>query len=236
MFCQQALDAWRERIDNAMESDSESILRSRGEVFGARNLLSLIPEIVLALQAPELKSFCDSILGSEWGVVRGLYFDKPLEASWSLPWHQDMTIAVESNQLSSGHFCNPTQKAGVDHVEAPNWLLEKMLTIRIHLDPMTRTNGPMLVQPGSHRNGKYSKQALSLEAPVTLQCNAGDVLAMRPLLSHSSIMSLQGNQLRRRVVHLELSSCRELPDGYKWQRYQSITNLQTFRLTTESES
>ena len=73
------------------------------------------------------------VLGEECGLVRGLYFDKPPDQSWSLPWHRDQTIAVADNRLPTTYFRNPTKKEGVLHVEAPRELLQQMLTLRIHL-------------------------------------------------------------------------------------------------------
>ena len=72
------------------------------------------------------------------------------------------------------------------HVEAPPAILEQMVTMRIHLDDVTEENGPLRVQPGSHR--------LSIENIVGAgQCilaNRGDVLLMRPLLLHSAAMPI----------------------------------------------
>ncbi len=90
------------------------------------------------------------ILGPEAGLVRGLYFDKPPGASWSLPWHRDMTVSVKQHGVI-GRFKKPTTKAGVPHLRAPFELLSTMITARVHLDAMTMRNGPLQVIPGSHR-------------------------------------------------------------------------------------
>src|SRR5262249_58384817 len=114
-------------------------------------------------------------------LVRVLFFDKPPERSWALPWHKDLTVAVRDNRLPSRHFAKPTRKAGVPHVEAPPELLEAMLTARIHLDDVTEENGPLKVVPGSHRTGK----ALVLDGavPHTVLAGRGDVLLLRPLVA-----------------------------------------------------
>ncbi|MCH5372813.1 MAG: phytanoyl-CoA dioxygenase family protein, partial [Planctomycetes bacterium] len=130
------------------------------------------------------------------------------------PWHKDRTVAVKENDLPCGCFCKPTQKAGIPHVEAPVWLLENMLTLRVHLDAMTEENGPLSVIPGSHRVDCESDHA-----PITLRAGVGDVLAMRPLLSHSSSNSRPGTSMHRRIIHLELAAGAELPDGYEWYSF-----------------
>jgi len=116
--------------------------------YGARNVLDLWPA-ALHLLAP-VRDAILGVLGPSAGVVRGLYFDKPPGRSWALPWHKDVSLAVREHRPSA-HFTKPTTKAGVPHVIAPQALLDRMLTVRFHLDAMTETNGPLRVIPGSHR-------------------------------------------------------------------------------------
>ncbi len=166
---------------------------------------------------PPLLGTLEAALGEEFGLTRGLYFDKPPERTWALPWHQDLTIAVADHKMPSREFTKPTRKAGIPHVEAPVWLLERMLTARIHLDRVTDENGPLKVLAGSHRNGKtFSCQASAMQ---TIYAEPGDVLLMRPLLAHSSRKSNPGTQEHRRILHLEFAGCRALPDGYQWQSW-----------------
>lgn len=214
------MESLAERLSAALEERSNaSILRSRGRTYGSRNLLETFPEIVAVLRRPALQRFVTAILGPDAGMVRALFFDKPPDRSWSLPWHKDRTIAVKQNDLASALFQKPTMKAGVPHVEAPESVLERMLTIRIHLDAMTETNGPLFVMPGSHRES--DPQPLP---PVEVHANVGDVLAMRPLLSHSSTVSQPGTSSHRRVIHIETAASAELPDGYEWYSYIPFGN------------
>ena len=105
-------------------------------------------------------------------------------------------------------------KADVPHVEAPSWVLNRMLTLRIHLDDMTAKNGPLCVIPGSHLESN-AEHADSVE----LHAQVGDVLAMRPLLSHSSRMPQKDVDAHRRVIHIELAENVVLPDGYEWYSF-----------------
>jgi ectoine hydroxylase-related dioxygenase (phytanoyl-CoA dioxygenase family) len=150
-------------------------------------------------------------------LVRALFFDKPPDQTWALPWHKDLTIAVRDNQRPSRHFTKPTRKAGVPHVEAPREELDAMLTARIHLDATTEANGPLRVIPGSHRDGKTLK--LGDLPPVTLYAKRGDVLLIRPLVTHCSNRSLPNTNRHRRILHLEFASGRELPGGYEWHNF-----------------
>lgn len=204
------------RLDTAfLVEDEPSTLRSRGRTYGSRNLLQTFPDVIELLNTPRLQSFTARVLGAGAGIVRVLYFDKPPDRSWSLPWHKDRTIAVRRNDLPSRHFYKPTVKAGVPHVEAPPWLLQNMLTLRVHLDAMTEENGPLHVIPGSH----LDEEVQSPELPLELHANAGDVLAMRPLLSHSSTVSKPGTSMHRRVIHIEFAADEDLPDGYEWHSF-----------------
>ncbi|WP_158545504.1 phytanoyl-CoA dioxygenase family protein [Bremerella cremea] len=191
-----------------------AVLKSRDRIYGSRNLLATSTWLLELAQKPVLGDLLEAALGNDVGLVRGLFFDKPPDRSWSLPWHRDRTIAVRDNTLPTTSFKSPTRKAGIAHLEAPDELLANMLTLRIHLDAMTAENGPLAVIPGSHRLD-IAKE----EPPLVLQASAGDVLAMRPLLSHSSSMSKEGTTAHRRIVHLEFAATKQLPDGIEWNDF-----------------
>lgn len=206
-----------EKLECALTSDSESSIKSRGKVYAARNLIDSIPDIQSCFCVAPLLELLNEDLSTQFGLVRVLYFDKPSDRSWYLPWHKDLTIAVKDNSLPTTHFSKPTCKAGVDHVEASEQLLENMLTLRIHLDEVTNSNGPLEVIPGSHATGK-AVESSSQEA-VKILVNAGDVLAMRPMISHASGHTDSEGNLRRRILHLEFSATEQLPDGYQWSHF-----------------
>ena len=194
-----------------------AILGAEGAMYAARNVLSAWPRAAEVVRRESMRAALAGALGPGFGLVRGLYFDKPPGQSWALPWHKDVTLAVRDNRLPSAHFAKPTVKAGVPHVEGPVWLLERMLTARLHLDDVTDENGPLKVVPGSHRSGK----TLTLvDAPITtLHAKAGDVLLIRPLVAHCSNRSRAGTERHRRILHLEFAASSELPDGYAWHDY-----------------
>ena len=199
----------------ALASGDASVLAgSSGPAYGARNLLRLWPD---AMQlARTLAEPLVRVLGPTSGVVRGLYFDKPPGHSWALPWHRDFNIAVKAHGVL-GTFDKPTRKAGVPHVEAPTELLATMLTARIHLDAMTPHNGPLRVVPRSHLTDADHGDA------VTLLCEAGDVLLMRPLLLHASGHTDPTHPTHRRIVHLECAPSSALPDGYEWHDFVPLS-------------
>jgi len=200
----------------ACDDEASSLRRANGAIYGARNLLDLFPPAKDLWWRPPLVELLLSFRGPTFGLVRGLYFDKPPHGSWSLLWHRDLTIAVQEHGPVGGMSRNPTTKAGVPHVEAPDEVLRQMLTLRIHLDAATPENGPLQVVPGSH----VGRDANPNCEPVPILVKAGDVLAMRPLQLHSSGES-QAGTMHRRVVHLEFAASPTLPDGYRWGKFYS---------------
>jgi hypothetical protein len=210
-----ALESTLQRQPAASTMRTES-----GSIYAARNVLTLWPDAAMVWRQSPLPATLMSLLGVQFGLVRILFFDKPPDRTWALPWHKDLTIAVQNNHLPSHLFSKPTLKAGVPHVEAPVEVLEQMLTVRIHLDDVTDENGPLKVIPGSHRTGKELR--LGDVAPQAVLCQRGDVLLMRPLLAHASGHSEPATHRHRRVLHLEFAGTSELPDGYSWHDFRPV--------------
>src|SRR6266568_9397429 len=134
VFGASAVEQLQAELAEALSRPDAAVIQSEGVVVGARNLLQLLPGVAEIWRRAPLLTLLTELLGSQFGLVRALYFDKPPAQTWSLPWHKDLTIAVRDNRRPSSEFRNPTVKAGVPDVEAPRALLESMLTARIHLD------------------------------------------------------------------------------------------------------
>lgn len=203
----------------AFDGDTQGVRArsSRGHVYAARNLIESIAEATTVWQRDPLLPFLREQLGMEFGLVRALFFDKPPDRTWALAWHKDTSIAVKDNSIASRSFSRPTTKAGVPHLIACDDVLKQMLTLRIHLDEVTDENGPLRVIPGSHRSSDSDGE--SLDAAVDIHAAAGDVLAMRPLISHSSGPSKPDTTRHRRILHLEFAASSTLPDGVQWHDF-----------------
>lgn len=201
-----------------------AIRTGSGGVYAARNVLSLFPAAARLWKKPALVEFLRDVLGDEFGLVRVLFFDKPPERTWSLPWHKDMTIAVADPDGTQSPACRIHVKAGVPHIEPPADVLDAMLTLRLHLDDVTDENGPLKVVAGSHRSGK--RLTLDDGPRVSIIVNRGDVLALRPLVAHCSGRSAEGTQRHRRILHFEFSGRRDLPDGFRWRDFIELHSAQ----------
>lgn len=170
---------------------------------GKRGLLNIVAVAKLA-RSDKLLNLVRPCLPSQPIPVRAIYFDKSPSVNWAVAWHQDLTVAVRSRVEVPG-FGAWSTKNGVPHVQPPIELLEKMLTVRLHVDDCDGENGALRVIPGSHRFGRLSAERireLPQQYPAFLCCmRAGDALLMRPLLLHASGRSKTHRQ--RRVLHIE---------------------------------
>lgn len=117
--------------------------------------------------------------------IRAILFDKRPEANWRIGWHQDTNLKENDSLLVA------------------NDELEKVFTLRLHLDPTPSSNGALRCLPGSHREGRqadFRRSECSLEERV-LEADPGDILMMRPLLFHASSPATE--PARRRVIHVD---------------------------------
>jgi ectoine hydroxylase-related dioxygenase (phytanoyl-CoA dioxygenase family) len=209
-------------VDNYLDRDSiDRLIQAIAAVdltptqAGIRNLLELIPSVHTLASSSEIRSLVEPILGDNVCVVRGIFFDKQPTANWKVPWHQDLTIAVK-NRLEVPNFHPWSVKGGIPHVQPPVRILEQMLTVRIHLDCTDESNGALKVIPGSHAQGRLTTVEIDRwkQSPASsINCEAGGILLMRPLLLHASSIAIAPNH--RRVIHLEYAT-EPLPSGLEW--------------------
>jgi hypothetical protein len=190
-------------------------LRRQGQQFAVRNLLDL-PQIH---ELAHSRSVCDLVrvvLGEVFFPVRGILFDKIPAANWKVPWHQDVTIAVRERADVEG-FGPWSMKAGIQHVQPPPSVLEKMVSVRLHLDACEESNGALRAIPGSHRRQRISEVEIGkfVESGPERVCavGRGGALLMRPLLLHAS--SPSSSPTHRRVIHLDFAS-EALPTPLQW--------------------
>lgn len=183
---------------------------------GYRDLFTLLPVVRELAGHAGIRRWPAAVLGPSCFAVRAILFDKTPTANWKVAWHQDLTIAVR-DKLDRPGFGPWSSKAGITHVQPPVAVLERMLTVRLHLDPCGPGHGAVRVFPGSHRHGKLTPGAIydlkERSAPVEMHCGAGGLLLMRPLLLHAS--SPASAPRHRRVIHLEYAAG-PLPDGLRW--------------------
>ncbi|MDP4626217.1 MAG: phytanoyl-CoA dioxygenase family protein [Akkermansiaceae bacterium] len=203
VFSEDELSPLREEADRIAISAGSACVRD------IRAKSSLFDSLALTLKTKDF-------LTPEMIPVRSILFDKTDSENWPVPWHQDLTIAVR-NHIEADGYGPWSVKERIPHVQPPESLLTKMVTVRIHLDPTPAENGALKVIPGSHLSGRLKPDQIRLHTEslaVTCSCNPGDVLLMSPLILHAS--SRAENPRRRRVLHFEFAPADALPHGLEW--------------------
>jgi ectoine hydroxylase-related dioxygenase (phytanoyl-CoA dioxygenase family) len=182
---------------------------------GARHLMS-IPAIEAATKDERLLRIARRALSPGAVPFRATLFDKSATANWLVVWHQDTALPLESRNNST-EWGPWRLKAGVLYAHAPAWALSRVLALRISLDASTSENGPLRVIPGSHLAGVLSDDEIlglaRTHENIEVIVPRGGVLAMRPLLVHSSSKARSGEP--RRVLHLEYADALELKPGLR---------------------
>jgi ectoine hydroxylase-related dioxygenase (phytanoyl-CoA dioxygenase family) len=194
----------RTEVDQLLEEISAcNARRSRA---GLRHALSLSPISNLARQSTVME-LARSVLGPEVFPFRATLFDKSPESNWLVVWHQDTALPLCERREVRGWGPWST-KEGVAYAHAPTGVLSQVLALRIHLDDSTSSNGPLRVLPTTHTLGVLEDEQVHELAtqmiPVECLVPSGGILAMRPLLIHSSSKSRSGAD--RRVLHIEYAA------------------------------
>lgn len=176
-------------------------IRKKKTVYAIRNLLDdeAIKEFA---NSEKVLTAVESLLAEKVHPVRAIYFDKTQDSNWFVNWHQDLSIAIQKSNPNPA--TNSSLKAGEVHIQAPQDILENMLTLRLHLDNCDENNGPLQVIPASHKYGIIPPENLkevSLKQRHLCKAEAGDALFMKPLLLHSSSKSVDVKH--RRILHVE---------------------------------
>jgi len=181
-----------------------------------RHLVQSVPVVKQIACGPVVRALVEPVLGPDAFVARSIFLDKTLEANWKVTWHQDLTIAVKAKRELAG-FTAWSVKEGVVHVQPPVSVLQRMLTVRLHLDDCDQSNGALQVIPASHNAGRLDADAIAQwrkeKKPTTCAVARGGAVVMRPLLLHASSTAREAKH--RRVVHLEFAAD-PLPVGLEW--------------------
>ncbi|MBP6747819.1 phytanoyl-CoA dioxygenase family protein [bacterium] len=183
---------------------------------GMRNLLSRSARIHSFAFSNSNLRIARSFIGGDAKPVRAIYFDKTPTANWYVTWHQDLTIPV-SEKIDTPGWGPWSVKDGVTHVQPPNEILNNMISLRFHLDKCAIDNGAIKFIAGSHLGGALSAAEIAARrdssAHIVCAAELGDVVAMRPLILHSS--SASSSPDHRRVLHIEYAAG-DLPSGLRW--------------------
>lgn len=198
------LTAWQDMID-ALPSGRPGVRLS-----GLADLTALVDA------GSQVHSIVSSYSRRPLRPVRAIYFNKGPDNNWSLGWHQDRTIAVSVKVELPGYNIW-TVKQGIPHVEPPMAIIDGMMTVRVHIDPIDSDNAPLRIVPGSHRLGRISDTECGRLADECGQtecyADAGDLWLYRTAIVHASHKSKIARS--RRVVQIDYSPDL-LPEPLEW--------------------
>ena len=196
----------------------DQVFRKSSDLFAIRQFFKVVPESIDIIFNDRLRLIVSEVLGDSYFVVKSIYFDKPRNSNWLVPYHQDLTISVDKRIETEG-FGPWSVKQNQFAVQPPVEILEDNITIRIHLDDTTEQNGALKVFPKSHKGGVVRKSIEIDKAKETEHSccvPSGGLMLMKPLLMHSSSKTI--NNKPRRVIHIEFSRCK-LPAGLSWSEH-----------------
>ena len=200
-------------IINQLDTN-KATFRKSADLFAIRQFLKEIPETKAIIFNDQLKGIIHSTFGTDYFIVKSIYFDKPAKSNWFVAYHQDLTISVDQ-KIQLENFGPWTVKQNQFAVQPPIDVLKSNFTIRIHLDDTDENNGALKVIPKSHVKGVYRAANIDWANEVEVSCNVkkGGVMFMKPLLLHSSAKTI--NDQKRRVIHIEFTN-RALPLPLQW--------------------
>jgi len=199
----------------AAASEEVSRVELKRSRAGARPVLSLRTISELA-HRNKLLAIARGVLGANALPFRATFFDKSPNSNWLVAWHQDTALPLTAKRETPG-WGPWSMKNGVNYAHAPASALEQVLALRIHLDEANETNGPLRVIPGTHRSGVLTDAEIQICVTafpgVLCVSAAASVIAMRPLVIHSS--SKSESDQPRRVLHIEYASMPEIAEGLR---------------------
>ena len=194
----------------------EAVLASAPADRAGVRLAGLTGLAALLASGEPMGAIAAAVLGPAAQPVRAVLFDKTPATNWALGWHQDRTVAVQSRHDLPG-WGPWSIKAGIQHVEPPFALIEHMVTLRIHLDPVPADNAPLLIAPGSHRLGRVAEPDVAVTVTrcgiAACVADRGDVWAYATPILHASAAST--GHTHRRVLQVDYAG-EALPAPLAW--------------------
>lgn len=180
------------------------------------NLIHVVPAVKSLAHATQIMTIVEQVLGATSFPITAFILDKTEDNNWGLDWHQDLKISVKRKIETSG-YSNWTEESGIPHVIPPLSVLEKRMSVRIHLDNCFIENGAMLVAPKSHKMGMLSdtSEIEKITSGETRYCEIekAGVMFFTPLLLHKSPYATTNK--KRRVLQIDYAGTK-LMNGLEW--------------------
>ncbi|KIC89527.1 phytanoyl-CoA dioxygenase, partial [Flavihumibacter solisilvae] len=76
------------KVIEAADSNKPTFRKSN-DLFAVRQFFKEVPNALELIFNDHFKKFIDSRFGSEFFIVKSIYFDKPGDSNWFVSYHQD---------------------------------------------------------------------------------------------------------------------------------------------------
>ncbi len=198
------------------ELDRHNALQYDKQIVYDFNLINSIPFINSLAHSKQITSLVEEVLGGNSFPVNAFVLDKTQDNNWGLGWHQDLKVAVK-NKIETVGYSNWTVECGIPHAIPPKEVLEKRLSVRIHLDHCFIDNGAILIAPKSHKHGIIQSETeiekIISDESIYCEVEKGGVLFITSLLFHKSPYSTTDK--KRRILQIDYVGT-ELTNGLEW--------------------
>lgn len=77
-----------------IDSNNSSLVKTK-DLFAIRQLLKVKPELSELLFNKNLIQLLNTLFSTEYFLTKAIYFDKPSNSNWFVPYHQDLSISVD---------------------------------------------------------------------------------------------------------------------------------------------
>lgn len=179
------------------------------------SLLDFCEPVYNLSTSDKIRKLLRKLCREEMFPVKAFVLDKTQGNNWTIPWHQDLKIAVKK-QIETQGYQNWSTEAGIPHVQPPAEVMRKLITLRLHFDNCDETNGAINVIPGSHVEGIIPQREIPaiLEGNKKVLCSVKrfGIMFMNPLILHDSPYSTCSRS--RRILQIEYGY--NLGNGLQW--------------------
>lgn len=204
-------------IDELLEELKRSnALQYEKQEISDFNMITRIPFVNELAHSHQLISLVMLVLGENAFPINAFVLDKTKNNNWGLDWHQDLKIAVKTKIETAGYY-NWTVESGIIHTIPPKEILEKRLSVRIHMDDCLIENGAIIIAPKSHQFGiiknKAEVEKITNDKVLYCEIKKGGIMFFTPLLLHKSPYSMTDK--KRRILQIDYVGS-PLPNGLEW--------------------
>ena len=128
------------------------------ERAGSRNLLEVAACHALVKPLRQVLQQA-GVLDADAVAIQCTFFRKTPSCNWKVPYHQDLSVPV-AERIDRPALSGWSTKEDGHYVQPPASLLERLLAVRLHLDPCHAGDGALRVLQGTHATGRIAPETI----------------------------------------------------------------------------